>query len=57
MNDNRKWILELKEDLTNPEDLIIEFPNDLLEQAGWKSGDTLIWEIEGDSIILRKKEE
>lgn len=37
-----KWTLDIKED---PEtgDAILEFPEDLLEQAGWREGDVLTW--------------
>ena len=42
-----KWILDIKED---PEtgDSILEFPEDLLEQAGWKEGDILEWKNLGN---------
>jgi hypothetical protein len=49
------WVLEVQED---PEtgDAILEFPPELLEQAGWKEGDTLIWEDMGNgSWGLSKK--
>lgn len=53
---NKTWVLETKVDPDNPEDLILEFPPDLLEQAGWKEGDTLIWTInDDDSVFLTKK--
>lgn len=55
MNDQKKWIIDVKEDPDNPEELIIEFPDDLLEAAGWKPGDTINWNIENDKIILTKK--
>jgi nitrous oxide reductase accessory protein NosL len=37
-----QWTITLEED---PEtgDCILPFPEDLLEQAGWKEGDTLNW--------------
>lgn len=48
-------------------DMILEFPEGLMEQMGWKPGDTLIWEetlICGDEefedctgFTLRKKED
>jgi len=54
---NKKtWTLETKVDPDNPDDLILEFPPDLLEQAGWKDGDTLIWTVnDDDSVFLTKK--
>lgn len=39
---NKTWTLDVKEDLETG-DAILEFPEDLLEQAGWKEGDTLTW--------------
>ncbi len=42
-----KWILDVKED-PKTGDAILEFPEDLLEQAGWKEGDTLIWKDLGN---------
>jgi hypothetical protein len=49
------WTLDVQED---PEtgDCILQFPPELLEQAGWKEGDTLIWEDQCDgSWSLSKK--
>lgn len=55
-NEKKTWTLETKIDPDNPDDLILEFPLDFLEQAGWKEGDTLIWTInDDDSVFLRKK--
>jgi hypothetical protein len=51
------WIIDVKED---PEsgDYILEFPDDLMESAGWKLGDTLEWIDNKDgSWMLRKKDE
>jgi len=36
------WILDIDEDPTTG-DAVLTFPPDLLEQAGWKEGDTLAW--------------
>jgi hypothetical protein len=50
------WIAEILDDPEDPESLILQFPDELLEKVGWKTGDTLIWEVqEDDSIIIRKK--
>lgn len=51
-----KWILEVQED---PEtgDCILEFPPELLETAGWKEGDTLVWEeMDNGAWSLSKKD-
>lgn len=57
MIEKTSWTVTPEED---PEtgDLVITFPPDLLEQAGWKEGDTLIWHIKEDgSAHLTKKVE
>jgi hypothetical protein len=43
----KSWTLNIEED---PEtgDAILQFPTDLLEEAGWKEGDTLNWSDLGD---------
>jgi hypothetical protein len=51
------WTVEVQED---PEtgDKILEFPDDLMESAGWKEGDTLEWIDNKDgSWTLRKLDE
>ena len=58
MNDHtqKRWVLEVQQDPVNPDELILEFPQEMLELAGWKNGDTLIWSINSDdSISLSKK--
>jgi hypothetical protein len=53
--DCNSWTLTVEED---PEtgDAILQFPPDLLEQAGWKEGDILEWRDRGDgSWLLEKK--
>ena len=50
-----KWVLDVQED---PEtgDCMLQFPPEMLEQAGWKEGDTLTWTDRGDgSFELSKK--
>ena len=52
-----RWTLEVQVD---PEtgDQILEFPDDLMESAGWKEGDVLEWiDNKNGSWTLRKKEE
>jgi len=54
--DENKWILEVQEDPVTG-DCILEFPPEMLEKAGWKEGDTLIWTDQGDgSWSLSKKD-
>lgn len=45
--DTVKWTLEVEED-PNTGDLVLPFPPDLLANMGWKEGDTLKWEDNGD---------
>ena len=42
-----QWTITLEEDPETGE-IILPFPEDLLEQAGWKEGDTLEWTDNGD---------
>lgn len=50
-NSTKQWSVKLEED---GEDVILNFPPDLLEEAGWKEGDTLTFDTDGDKIIIRK---
>ena len=53
----KQWILEVQKD-PKTDDYFLEFPTDLLETTGWKSGDTLEWkEIEKDISYSLKKVE
>jgi len=55
MSKQRSWTLVVEDDPTTG-DAILTFPPDLLEQAGWKEGDTLTWTTKTNgSIILSKK--
>ena len=54
--DQTTWTLEVQEDPENPEELMLEFPPELLEKAGWKEGDVLVWTDQGNgSWSLSKK--
>ena len=53
--DCNSWTLTVEEDPATG-DAILQFPPDLLEQTGWKEGDTLEWKDRGDgSWSLEKK--
>lgn len=39
------------------EDLILEFPENLIEEMGWKTGDTLKWETKDGNVIVSKVNE
>ena len=52
-----RWTLEVQVDPETGEQ-ILEFPDDLMESAGWKEGDVLEWIDNKDgSWTLRKKDE
>lgn len=52
------WVVELEED---PEtgDLVMPLPPALLEELGWKIGDTLLWNVDelGEVSLSRPKEQ
>jgi hypothetical protein len=55
LNNSSKWTIPVEED-PDTGDAIITFPPELLEQAGWKEGDTLVWKDNKDgSWTLTKK--
>ena len=52
------WTVVLEEADDGSGDLIMPFPDDFLEQAGWKKGDVLEWiDNENGSFTLRKRNE
>ena len=54
-SNNRSWELTVEEDPATG-DAALNFPDDLLEAAGWKEGDELIWKDLGNgSWSLTKK--
>ena len=50
----KSWTLNLEEADDGSGDAILTFPPDLLEQAGWKEGDTLKWIDQKDGSWLLK---
>ena len=51
----KSWTMTVEEDPAT-EDCIITFPPDLLEEAGWKEGDTIEWtDLSDGSWQLTKK--
>ena len=51
----KSWTLNLEEADEGSGDAILTFPPDLLEQAGWKEGDTLKWIDQKDGSWQLKK--
>jgi antitoxin component of MazEF toxin-antitoxin module len=37
-------------------ELFIIIPDDLINELDWKEGDVLQWSIDGDTVILSRKE-
>ena len=53
---DKSWIIEVQENGKTKE-LFIEFPQDALDQVGWDTGDTLIWEeLDHGGFSVRKKD-
>jgi len=46
------YILEVEEDENGEQ--FLTFPEDLLEEMGWREGDILNWDVQGDGIVLTK---
>ena len=51
----KSWTLNVEETNDGSGDAILTFPPELLEQAGWKEGDTLKWIDQKDGSWLLKK--
>ena len=52
---DKTWTITLEEDPETGE-LILPFPPDLLEEAGWVEGDTLEWTDRGDGSWSLEKQ-
>ena len=46
------YILEVQEDENG--DAFLVFPEELMEEMGWKDGDVLDWQIKGDGFLLTR---
>ena len=49
----------VEQDPDNPESLMIQFPDEILEEAGWHPGDQLVWLVdeENQTVTIQKKTE
>ena len=45
-------VLEVLEDDNG--ELMLNFPDELIEEMGWREGDLLDWRLKGNSIVLSK---
>ena len=46
------YIIEIEEDQDG--ELFIQFPEELIEEFGWETGDILSWNLKGDGVILSR---
>jgi bifunctional DNA-binding transcriptional regulator/antitoxin component of YhaV-PrlF toxin-antitoxin module len=46
------YILEIEEDEFG--ELFITFPDELIEELGWREGDILNWDLQGEGVVLTK---
>ena len=54
---NKTWILEVEDD-ADTGDVVIAFPPEVLEAAGWQAGDVISWDIQDNgTAILTKKQQ
>lgn len=51
----RTWTVPVEQDPDDPESLLLTFPDELLADAGWVAGDTLIWIVEENGTITIAK--
>lgn len=55
-NPANSWVVTTEQDPKTGE-LYLTFPPELLNQAGWDFGDTILWEDQHNgSFVLKKKE-
>jgi bifunctional DNA-binding transcriptional regulator/antitoxin component of YhaV-PrlF toxin-antitoxin module len=46
------YILEIEEDEFG--ELFLTFPDELIEELGWREGDILNWDLQGEGVVLTK---
>jgi hypothetical protein len=51
---NNTWTVEIKQD---GEDLILPFPEDMLQELDWKEGDVLQWIDNGNGTFSLRKQQ
>jgi uncharacterized membrane protein (UPF0127 family) len=51
MNQTR-WTAQIVPDPDNPEEWVLDLGDELCQQLGWKVGDTLIWQQQGEGQWL-----
>ena len=53
---NKTWTIEVQEDPATGE-CMLQFPPEAMEQVGWKEGDVLNWNANGDGSYTLTKQE
>jgi len=53
---HKTWTATVDRD-PETEEWIINFPDDMMEEMGWRVGDTLDWSQDSDGTIILKKVE
>jgi hypothetical protein len=57
MTKHKTWTLTLEEADDGSGDLVLPLTDEIMESAGWKTGDTLIWtDLKNGSWSLTKKD-
>jgi antitoxin component of MazEF toxin-antitoxin module len=51
----KTYTTTVEEDPTNPDEVIISFPDEMMAELGWKEGDTISWRIEADGTAVISK--
>jgi len=50
-----RWEVTLEEDPTDPESVILPFPEEMLDKLGWVEGDELNWAVQDDGTVVISK--
>lgn len=46
---------EIFEDIPgDPDNVILKFPPEIIEESGWKTGDTLDIKLENNALVIKK---
>lgn len=58
MNEAKSWVITLEEADDGSGDLVLPLTDEIMESAGWKTGDTLIWtDLKNGSWSLKRKDD
>ena len=58
MSEHKSWVITLEEADDGSGDLVLPLTDEIMESAGWKTGDTLIWtDLKNGTWSLKKKDD